>query len=609
MQRIIKQISALMKKRQIASQINFSDNLEDSEGAAIYGGIATAEYSATSNRQTTIEEKNSLESAENSAVNIPALNNWSTSLQNVLDQPPSSLPFRMMLAGMTFCLAFGTWATLGQIEEVGHAQGLLVPEGEALKVNPVVLGKVARIAVKEGETVKAGQVLLELDNQIARSEVERLEKERASYQTQLLQTEALMEKTRLEAQSHQDIAAAREKGQLATIAQAEEKIRTTTELLAQLQREAEAYKGRRDKLAPLAAMSEKLLKQLEVDALSSKARWQQVKPLTATTEDLLKKLQVDADAAKERVERLRPLVEQGALPKERLADLEQAWRDRQRAVMEAKLAQDNNLKAQVFQAEQSWQDRQRAIIQTQLQQDTSVKEQLFQAQQAWRDRQRSIIQRQSDLQQAKSELNRLLAEQKQNQAEAQTTKLQDQQKFDQLELQKTQIQAKITQTEQLLNQAKTQLKQLTFTAPVDGVVSSLNVRNPGEVVQPGQTAIELAPEDAPLVLLAKLPNHEAGFVKTGMPVKVKLDAYPYQDYGIISGKVRTISPDAKPDERFGAVYRVEVELERNFVKTNQRKIPFKAGQTATADIVIRERRIIDVLLDPIKQMQQGGLDL
>jgi len=654
MPRLIKQISVFTSKRQIATQVNFSDNLEGdsrsdpfgnrlvsvpgSEGAGIYGGTAAVEYPVTPNRQTTtVEGHNTREQKENSPVSTPSLNNWSTSLQTILDQPPSTLPFRMMLGGMVFCIAFGAWATLGNIEEVGRAPGQLVPQGEALKVNPIVSGKVVRIAVKEGETVKAGQVLLELDNQIANNEVERLVQEQASYQTQLRQTQGLMERASLEAQSHVEIADAKKKGQSATIAQAQakveagsqtiaqakEKISTTTELLAQLQGEAEAYKARREKLTPLAAISEKLLTQLQEDAVASKSRWQQVQPLTATTQELLLKLQVDADAAKERVERLRPLVEQGALPRERLADLEQAWRDRQRAITEAKLAQDNSTKEQVFQAEQTWRDRQRAIIQTQLQQDTSVKEQLFQADQALRDRQRAITQSQSDLQQATSELNRLKAElkqaiselnrlqaaQQQNQAETETTKLQDQQNIQQLEVQKTQMQAKADQTEKLLSKAKTELKQFTFTAPVDGVVSSLNVKNPGEVVQPGQTVAELTPQDAPLVLLAKLPNQEAGFVKTGMPVKIKLDAYPYQDYGIVSGKVRSISPDAKPDQQLGAVYRVEVELERNSVTANNQKIPFKAGQTATADIIIRRRRIIDVLLDPIKQMQKGGIDL
>jgi HlyD family secretion protein len=106
-----------------------------------------------------------------------------------------------------------------------------------------------------------------------------------------------------------------------------------------------------------------------------------------------------------------------------------------------------------------------------------------------------------------------------------------------------------------------------------------------------------------------LPNQEAGFIKLGMPVQVKLDAFPYQDFGVVSGKVTSISPDAKTDERLGPVYRVEVALDRNYVAANQQTIPFKAGQTATADIIIRRRRIVDVLLEPFRQLQKGGINL
>nr|MBA3923268.1 HlyD family secretion protein [Nostocaceae cyanobacterium] len=117
-----------------------------------------------------------------------------------------------------------------------------------------------------------------------------------------------------------------------------------------------------------------------------------------------------------------------------------------------------------------------------------------------------------------------------------------------------------------------------------------------------------AEHDAPLILIAFLPNREAGFVKIGMPVKIKLDAYPYQSYGIISGTVTAISPDAKTDEKLGPVYRVEVTLARNYVMENHQAVKFKAGQTATAEIIVRNRRIADMLIEPIKQLKKGGIN-
>ena len=173
----------------------------------------------------------------------------------------------------------------------------------------------------------------------------------------------------------------------------------------------------------------------------------------------------------------------------------------------------------------------------------------------------------------------------------------------------SQLQAKISESQIQLNSANSSLQQKYLYAPIDGVVSSLNVRNTGEVIQAGQSIAEIAPKDAPLILLANLPTREAGFVKAGMTVQIKLDAYPYQNYGLVTGKVIEISADAKPDQQSGAFYQVRVSLDRDYVNSNSGKVAFKAGQTANAEIVIRHRRIIDVLLDPIQQMREGGTSL
>lgn len=343
--------------------------------------------------------------------------------------------------------------------------------------------------------MKAGQVLVEMNSQLAMSEVERLQQMLASDKIQLSQTQALIDRTRLEAKTRAAIADADFKGQEAAIAETKAKAVTTRELLTQGRTDAAAYQARQ--------------------------------------------------------ERLKPFVEQGAL----------------------------------------------------------AREQLFEAEQAVRDRQRSITQNQGELQQALAEANRLQAGLIQKQAEKRTIQLEAQQRIQQMEVEITQLQAKIAETKNLLNNARAKLVERFLYAPVDGIVSSLNIRNIGEVVQPGQTIAEMSPHNVPLVLSANLVNQEAGFVKTGMPVQVKLDAYPYQDYGIVPGKVISISPDAKPDERLGPIYRVEVALDRNYVTAKHQKITFKAGQTASADIIIRRRRIADILLEPFRQLQKGGIDL
>jgi HlyD family secretion protein len=453
---------------------------------------------------------------------------------------------------MIFCLAFAAWATFGQIDEVGHAQGQLVPKGEVYKIDPVEMGKVVNISVKEGQAVKAGEVLVELDSQIASGEVDRLQQMLTAYAIELSQKQTLLEKAHMDARTRAQIAEANTQSQKAAIAQANAKAEATRELLTETQ-------------GGIAAIKEKI---------------ERLKPLTTTAEELQKQRQDDVEAQLARIERLKPLSASGALSKEA-----------------------------VFQAEQNYRNSQSALTQSQLTEGANTKEQMFQAEQSLRDRLSTITQSEGQLQQTLAEAAGLQAELVQKQAEGRRTQIEAQQQIQQLEVETTQLKAKIAETQNLLLTAKAKLKQRFLYAPVAGVVSSLNVSHAGEVVQPGQTLAEISPQDAPLVLSAILPNREAGFVKTGMPVQVKLDAYPYQDYGIVPGKVTSISPDAKPDQQLGPVYQVKVSLDRNSVTSEHGSIRFKAGQTASADIIIRRRRIADILLDPIRQFQKGGIKL
>ena len=518
-----------------------------SPATSIYGGTA---ISAPPSPEPVTTIQRAITATPPATANNSA--NWSTSVQTLLDQPPSTLPQRLVIGGIIFCLSFGAWATFGRIDEVGHARGRLVPKGEAYKVDPVEMGKVASISVKEGQSVKAGQVLVELDTQMATGEIDRLQQMLTAYKIELSQKQTLLEKAHLEARTRDQISQASADSQKAAIAQANAKTEATTALLSEHQ-------------AAVTALSERIAR---------------LTPLTNTAQELLQQREADVVAQKERLNRLQPLLTTGAISKE-----------------------------VVFQAQQNLRDRQSAIIQTHLSETASTKEQLFQAQQNLRERQSAITQSQGELQQIRAESTRLQAELTQKQAEGRRTRIEAQQQIQQLKVDTTQLKGKIADTQNLLTSAKTKLEQRFLKAPVDGVVSSLNVRNKGEVVQPSQTIAEVAPQNAPLVVSATLPNQEAGFVKTGMSVQVKLDAYPYQDYGVIPGKVTSVSSDAKPDQQAGSVYRVEIALERNYIKTNHQTIQFKAGQTASADITIRQRHIVDILLDPVRQLQKGGLSM
>lgn len=458
--------------------------LPDHQATAIYGGSASP------------IDKPSYPKLD--AVSSPSLRpipDWSPALQNVLDQPSSNLPIQLVIAGLLFSCVFAAWAWLGRIQEVSHAQGRLIPEGEVYKVQPTTQGEIAQISVAEGDRVKAGQVIAVLDNRLAETEVDRLEQSLTAYQLQFIKTQGLIERTHLELETRRAITLARTQVQ------------------------------------------EVAINQTLINA--------------ATHQEILKQLEAKTTAYEARLARLQPLAEAGAVAQEYIFDAEQALQE---------------------------------------QQITATRSQ-------------------GEFQQAQEEARRLRAELTQQQAEGHQSELEAQQRLQQHEVEVAQLQAKITETENLLKAAKTQLEQMYLYAPVAGVVSSLVTRNIGEVTQPGRTIAEIAPDGVPLVLSATLPDREAGFVKMGMPVQLKFDAFPFQEYGIVTGKVVAISPDATVDEQQGATYRVEIALEQDKATHADQALSFKAGQTASAEIVTRERRIMDVLLDPVKKLQKEGINL
>lgn len=538
-----------------------------------------------------------------------ATDNWSTSLHSVLDRPPVSFPQRLMLGGMIFSLAFVAWATFGKIDEVGQARGKLVPKGDVYKIHPTDTGKIVNLSVKEGQTVKAGQLLAELDPSTAASEVDRLEKMLGGDRIQLMQVQSSIERTRLEAQASKAIAEADKRSAEAAIARARASVATAEAQIEQLQSDAASQQARQQQLKPLEKNAQDLLSQLKADIASQQGRRDRVKPLQQKTQDLLAQLQAKVAAHKERIARLKPLVEEGALSKDVLFQAEEALRESENAVIRSQLGDETQADDRAFEIEQTVRDRTSAAIRSQLSDATGVKEKLFEVEQALRDRTSAIARSKGELAEKSAELDRLQAEAARQQAAARQTQLEKEQKIQQLEMDLNQVKSKIAETQTLLAQANTKLKQRFLYAPVSGVVSALNVHNTGEVVQPGQTIAEVTPNNAPLILAVNLPNREAGFVKTGMPVQVKFDAYPYQNYGVIPGKVVSISPDSKTDDRAGVFYRVEVSIDRHSVTANDRTWKLKAGQTASAEIIIRQRSVADILLDPLKQLQKGGMSL
>ena len=157
---------------------------------------------------------------------------------------------------------------------------------------------------------------------------------------------------------------------------------------------------------------------------------------------------------------------------------------------------------------------------------------------------------------------------------------------------------------------------MQLRAPVSGTVQQLAIATVGGVVQPAQTLMIVVPDNAPPVVEARILNKDIGFVREGQPVRVKLEAYPFTDYGIIPGVVESISRDAvdtsepgTAEERDrngrvvqpGLVYTTRIRLLKRSIRVAGRDQPIGPGLAVQAEIKTGNRRIIQYLLSPVTQ--------
>lgn len=145
-----------------------------------------------------------------------------------------------------------------------------------------------------------------------------------------------------------------------------------------------------------------------------------------------------------------------------------------------------------------------------------------------------------------------------------------------------------------------------ITSPVDGYIDKLMIHTIGGVVTPAQELIALTPYDMPVLIKAQVLNKDIGFIKPDMPVSIKIDTYDFQKYGLIHGKVKSISKNSVENEELGPVYEIYIIPDKNTLIIDGKEQKISTGMTLNAEIEIGKRRIIEFFIYPlIKYMDEG----
>ncbi|ACK68877.1 secretion protein HlyD family protein [Gloeothece citriformis PCC 7424] len=475
-------------------------------------------------------------------------NDWSYSTKELLDSLPKVWTRGLLYFLVIFITIALPWAMFSKIDETGKAQGQLEPKGKTIRLDAPVSGTVATIKVKEGEKVKVGQTLVELESDLVNADLQLQKNKLEGQENRLHQLDILKNQLQIVLQTQTQQNQAQKLEKLAQVNQAKQELEVlqNTYHLQQQEKLAQVNQAKQD------------LQHSQVDNHLAG---------------------IGLKTAEHEAQRYREAAEEGIVSQIQIVEKEDVIQERTRVY------------------EQTKSDIEQAKLR--LSEQQSIYE-------------RTIKQTKSDIEKSKLRLkeqensyNSLIQS-----GEIAILKVKEQLKN--VETDVTSLKSEIKQTKSQIQSLEFQLSQRVIKSPVEGTIFDLAVEREKSVLQSGNKIIEIAPQGTKLVLRAEMATQESGFLEKGMLVKMKFDAYPFQDYGIIEGKLSQVSPTTKKIETSDgetSAYELEIELDQTCIPSSKECIPLRPGDTATAEVVVRQRRLIDFILDPFKKLNSGGLEL
>jgi membrane fusion protein, hemolysin D len=446
----------------------------------------------------------------------------------IVETPPSPAGRAIAATLILFFAAAVAWASFSQIDIISTSTGKIVPTGRVKVIQPFDTGVVRMVHVKDGDAVKAGDVLVELDPTIDAAEAGRI-------RAQLLASDLDVARLRALLSDAGNPVAAFIPPAAASAAQTD--IQRT--LLANQLQEIQA------KLASL----DRQIAQNEASRAGSSTQ--------------VEKLKQSIPLLKQRVDIFKDLFDKGWGQKPQYLDLAQQLIEHQQ-----------DLQAQ----------------------NEKVKE-------------------------TTAAIAALQEQRRQAEAEFRRTNLSDLADAEQ----------KAAAFREQLAGAQQRQKLQTLTAPVNGTVQQLAVHTVGGVVTPAQQLMVIVPADSRLEIEAMVPNRDIGFIREGDPADIKIDTFNFTRYGLVHGKVASVSQDAitrqspaAADQRNAAspkgnvdessepkgqelVYAARVALDQTRMQIDDRLVNLAPGMAVTVEIKTGRRRVIEYLLSPLLRYRQDAL--
>ena len=151
------------------------------------------------------------------------------------------------------------------------------------------------------------------------------------------------------------------------------------------------------------------------------------------------------------------------------------------------------------------------------------------------------------------------------------------------------------------------LARTTVRAPVSGIVKTVHVNTPGQVVQPGRDLIEIVPLNDTLLVEAQVRPQDIAFVRPGQEALVKLTAYDFSIYGGLKGVVDRIGADSITTEKGETYYMIRVRTDKSTLAYKDTALPIIPGMVANVDVITGSKTVMAYLTKPLTKLRHEAM--
>jgi adhesin transport system membrane fusion protein len=162
--------------------------------------------------------------------------------------------------------------------------------------------------------------------------------------------------------------------------------------------------------------------------------------------------------------------------------------------------------------------------------------------------------------------------------------------------------------QELLPGLSDRVERTEIVSPTKGIVNRVAVTTVGATARAGEPLVEIVPVDDKLVIDVRIRPQDIGFVKIGMPARIKLTAYDYSIFGTVEGEVISVSPDVVPgnSEQEPPAYQARIETRGPVPQRQGKPVSLLPGMQASVDIITGNKTVLDYISKPIVAMRENA---